>query len=69
MDSTDKLSFWVLASEGGDQSEAWKEIVTYYNTKGIDLTSAMYQICGDKSLLAMIWKEQYQVLLNEPEFD
>ena len=47
MDSTDKLSFWVLASEGGDQSEAWIEIVNYYNQKGIDLTTAMYQICGD----------------------
>jgi len=29
----------------------------------------MYQICGDQSLISFIWREQFQVLLNNPEFD
>jgi hypothetical protein len=70
MDTTDKLTYWVLASQGGDQSLAWKELVHYYNTKyQIDLSTVMYQICGDQALLSFIWKEQTQVLLNNPQFD
>jgi len=42
LDSTDKLAFWVIASEAGDQSTAWKSILTYYTAKGIDLSTAIY---------------------------
>lgn len=69
MDSTDKLIYWVYASEQGDTSLAWQELITYYSQKGIDLTAAMYQICGDQSIISFIWHEQFQVLLNNPEFD
>jgi hypothetical protein len=70
MNSTDKLTFWVYASQAGDQSLAWKQIVNYYQVKyTIDLSAIMYQICGDQSLISFIWREQFQVLLNNPEFD
>jgi penicillin V acylase-like amidase (Ntn superfamily) len=43
--------------------------LTYYSQKGIDLSTAIYQIIGDQAIITMIWKEQYQVLLNEPSFE
>lgn len=42
MNTVEKLTFWVYANEGGDTSEAWTDIVSYYAKKGIDLTTAMY---------------------------
>lgn len=69
MDSTDKLAFWVLASEGGPTSAAWASIVDYYKGKSIDLSTVIYQIIGDQAILTMIWREQQQALLNEPSFD
>lgn len=42
MNSVDKLTFWVFATEGGDDSAAWKLLVAQFATKGVDLTTAMY---------------------------
>lgn len=51
MNSVFKLTFWVLANEGGATSTAWTSIVTYYAAKGIDMTSVMPQICGPQSII------------------
>lgn len=42
MNTVFKLTFWILANEGGDTSDAWIQIVAYYAKLNIDLSSAMY---------------------------
>jgi hypothetical protein len=69
MDSVEKLTFWVYANEGGDTSKAWSLLVNYYSGKGIDLSTAMYQICGPKSIIQFVVQEQQQVLLTYPDFE
>ena len=69
MDSVEKLTFWVYANEQGDQSQAWKTLVTYYGNQGIDLTTAMYQIVGSQSILQMIVQNQLAVVFTYPAFD
>lgn len=46
-----KLSIWVLANENGVNSAEWNYIIAYYAAKGIDMSSAIYQIIGPSSIL------------------
>lgn len=46
-----KLSIWVLANENGVGSTEWNYIIAYYSAKGIDMSSAIYQIIGPSSIL------------------
>lgn len=69
MNTVEKLTFWVYANEQGDTSKAWSTLVDYYALINIDLTTAMYQICGSQSLIQFVVQEQKQVLLNTLSFD
>jgi hypothetical protein len=42
MNTVEKLTFWVYANVGGDTSEAWIDLVTYYANQNINLSVAMY---------------------------
>lgn len=57
MDSVEKLTFWVYANEGGDTSDAWQLLVNYYSQEGVDLSVAMYQICGPRSIIQFVVQE------------
>lgn len=69
MDSVSKLAFWVAANIEGPTSAYWTTIVDYYAAKGIDLSSAMYQICGTESILQFVTKNEASVLLNTARFN
>lgn len=64
-----KLSVWVLANENGVGSIEWNYIVNYYSAKGIDMSSAIYQIIGPSSILQMIISEQRAAILVETSYN
>ena len=69
MDTTSKLTYWVAANIEGPGSPEWNYIVDYYADKGIDMSQAIYQVCGHSSIIQFVVQNEKALLLNYAPFN